>query len=181
MRKVDIQIAWRGAGLDQILDEGHARLSGQVAKLLKGWDWEVEVEVSFAHFGERGSIDLLAWHRQTATLLVIEIKTESAQWRVCCGRWTARCDWPPGPRGSNLDGVPERSAGWSCFLRTRRSVAGSLDKPRCSGRHCRISPDTSGSGSRHRPGSSEGSGSCQMLEWYRRSGFRWLTPGERDD
>jgi DNA-binding XRE family transcriptional regulator len=74
--KVEIEVAWQGAGLDRLLDEGHARLSGQVATLLRRWAWEVEVEVSFAHFGERGSIDLLAWHEPTATLLVIEIKTE---------------------------------------------------------------------------------------------------------
>jgi hypothetical protein len=74
--RVDIEVAWRGAGLDRILEEGHARLSGQVVTLLLRWHWEVEVEVSFAHFGERGSIDLLAWHAETATLLVIEIKTE---------------------------------------------------------------------------------------------------------
>jgi transcriptional regulator with XRE-family HTH domain len=73
---VDVNVRWQGAGLDRLFDEGHARLSGQVATLLRRWDWEVEVEVSFAHFGERGSIDLLAWHGRTATLLVIEIKTE---------------------------------------------------------------------------------------------------------
>lgn len=33
-------------------------------------------EVSFAIWGERGSIDLLAWHPPTRTLLVIEVKTE---------------------------------------------------------------------------------------------------------
>ena len=32
-------------------------------------------EVSFAIYGERGWIDLLAWHAATQTLLVIEIKT----------------------------------------------------------------------------------------------------------
>jgi hypothetical protein len=74
--RVEIDVAWQGAGLDRVLDEGHARLSGQVATLLRRWAWEIEVEVSFAHFGKRGSIDLLAWHQPTATLLVIEIKTE---------------------------------------------------------------------------------------------------------
>jgi transcriptional regulator with XRE-family HTH domain len=74
--RVDVEVRWHGAGLDRLMDEGHARLSGQVASLLRTWAWEVEVEVTFAHFGERGSIDLLAWHPATATLLVIEIKTE---------------------------------------------------------------------------------------------------------
>lgn len=32
--------------------------------------------MSFAVFGERGSIDIVAWHAATRTLLVIEVKTE---------------------------------------------------------------------------------------------------------
>jgi hypothetical protein len=33
-------------------------------------------EVTYSVFGERGSIDLVAWHPATATLLVIEVKSE---------------------------------------------------------------------------------------------------------
>lgn len=36
------------------------------------------MEVSYARFGERGSIDILAWHDATSTLLVVEVKTELA-------------------------------------------------------------------------------------------------------
>jgi transcriptional regulator with XRE-family HTH domain len=35
-------------------------------------------EVSYAVFSERGSIDLLGWHADTATLLVVEVKSEIA-------------------------------------------------------------------------------------------------------
>jgi hypothetical protein len=38
--------------------------------------WEVRPEVSYSSFGERGSIDLLAWHAESRTLLVVEVKTE---------------------------------------------------------------------------------------------------------
>jgi hypothetical protein len=38
--------------------------------------WVVRPEVSFSHFGERGVIDVLAWHSATRSLLVIELKTE---------------------------------------------------------------------------------------------------------
>ncbi len=34
--------------------------------------------MSFSEYGERGSIDLLAWHPATRTLLVVEVKTEIA-------------------------------------------------------------------------------------------------------
>lgn len=67
---------WNGAALDRLLDEGHAALVGAIAVLLKGDGWQVEFEVTFAHFGDRGSIDVLAWHEQSRTLLVIEVKTE---------------------------------------------------------------------------------------------------------
>ncbi len=62
--------------MDRLLDEGHARLSGQTLKLLRGWGWDAQVEASFAHHGERGSIDILAWHALSRTLVVVEIKSE---------------------------------------------------------------------------------------------------------
>lgn len=73
-----ISLRWRGADLDRLLDEGHAALAGRVTMLLEELGWEVRPEVSYSVFGERGSIDLLAWHAPTRTLLVIEIKTDLA-------------------------------------------------------------------------------------------------------
>jgi transcriptional regulator with XRE-family HTH domain len=67
---------FRGAELDRLMDEGHAALLGSVARRLEALGWEVRPEVSFAVYGERGSIDLVAWHAATRTLLVIEVKTE---------------------------------------------------------------------------------------------------------
>jgi transcriptional regulator with XRE-family HTH domain len=67
---------FRGAELDRLLDEGHAALLGAVAARLEALGWEIRPEVSYAVFGERGSIDLVAWHAGSGTLLVIEIKTE---------------------------------------------------------------------------------------------------------
>lgn len=39
-------------------------------------DWEIAPEVSFSIYGERGVIDVLAWHGPSRTLLVVELKTE---------------------------------------------------------------------------------------------------------
>jgi len=69
---------WNGAGLDRLLDEGHAILVGAVVSTLRALGWQVEIEVSFANFGDRGSIDVLAWQESTRTLLVVEVKTELA-------------------------------------------------------------------------------------------------------
>jgi transcriptional regulator with XRE-family HTH domain len=71
-----ITLRWRGGDLDRLLDEGHAAVCGAVASLLSPLGWEVHPEVTFSVYGERGSIDLLAWHAPTRTLLVIEVKTE---------------------------------------------------------------------------------------------------------
>jgi hypothetical protein len=49
-----------------------------VAKLLGEAGWEVRIEVTYNEFGERGSIDLLAFVPATETLIVVEIKTDMA-------------------------------------------------------------------------------------------------------
>lgn len=74
--RFDGAVTWRGGAVDRLLDERHALLVGAVAKLLRTQGWQVELEVSFAIYGERGSIDLLAFHPATRTLLVVEVKTE---------------------------------------------------------------------------------------------------------
>lgn len=69
-------LRWRGGDLDRLLDEDHAHLLGAVAAPLARMGWLVQAEVTYAVYGERGSIDLLAWHAARSILLVIEIKTE---------------------------------------------------------------------------------------------------------
>jgi transcriptional regulator with XRE-family HTH domain len=73
--RLDIWIVG-GPGFDRLLDEGHARLAALVAAQLRRLGWAAQFEVTFARMGERGSIDLLAWHAGTRSLLVVEIKTE---------------------------------------------------------------------------------------------------------
>lgn len=73
---VSIDLRWRGGALDRLLDERHALVCGHAAERLTALGWQVNVEVSYAHFGERGSIDLLAWHAPSAALVISEIKTE---------------------------------------------------------------------------------------------------------
>jgi transcriptional regulator with XRE-family HTH domain len=71
-----LYVRWRGGDVDRLLDRAHASLGERMSVVLKELGWEVVAEVSYAEFGERGSIDLLAWHAATSTLLVIELKTE---------------------------------------------------------------------------------------------------------
>jgi transcriptional regulator with XRE-family HTH domain len=69
-------VSSHGGAIDRLLDERHSLLVGVVAERLRAADWLVEVEVSFSIYGERGSIDILAYHPATQTLLVVEVKTE---------------------------------------------------------------------------------------------------------
>jgi transcriptional regulator with XRE-family HTH domain len=73
---LDLEIRWRGAALDRLLDEDHARLVAHVAQILRGLGWLVEIEVTYSEFGERGSFDLIAFHPSSRVLLAIEVKTE---------------------------------------------------------------------------------------------------------
>ena len=58
------------------MDEGHAALVGRLTVMLRDLGWEVRLEVSYSVYGERGSIDVLAWHPVARVLLVVEVKTE---------------------------------------------------------------------------------------------------------
>jgi transcriptional regulator with XRE-family HTH domain len=66
---------WRGAAADRLLDERHAELVERLVALLRERGWIVEFEVSFNEWGERGSIDVLAWHPTRHAVAVCEVKT----------------------------------------------------------------------------------------------------------
>ena len=73
--RVVCRLLWQGEGLDRLLDATHAAIVEQVVRILTGLGWEIATEVSFNHFGERGSIDVLAFHPTTRALLVVEVKS----------------------------------------------------------------------------------------------------------
>lgn len=69
------RLLWQGEALDRLLDEDHARLVERVVRWLRDAGWDVVPEATFSIRGERGSIDVLAWHPASRTLLVVEVKT----------------------------------------------------------------------------------------------------------
>ena len=77
--RIDLRAVWRAGDLDRLLNARHSALHELVARRfaeLPGW--VAEPEVSFSIFGERGVIDILAWHPGRRALLVIELKTDIA-------------------------------------------------------------------------------------------------------
>ncbi|MHB8460057.1 MAG: helix-turn-helix domain-containing protein, partial [Candidatus Limnocylindrales bacterium] len=68
---------WRGGELERIVNAGHTAMHEVVAaRFARLSGWATEAEVTFSIYGERGSIDLLAFHAASGSLLVVELKTE---------------------------------------------------------------------------------------------------------
>lgn len=73
-----LTVRYRGGDLDRLVDRAHAGLVEAVARRLVRLGWEVHLEVSFSEYGERGSIDVLAWHPGRRIALIVEVKSELA-------------------------------------------------------------------------------------------------------
>jgi transcriptional regulator with XRE-family HTH domain len=74
---VSIYVRWHGGDLDRLLNRRHAAMHEQMARLWPGLpSWTAVPEVTFSVFGERGVVDWVAWHAETGTLLLVELKTE---------------------------------------------------------------------------------------------------------
>ena len=66
-----------GGDLERLLGARHSAMHEAMARLFASLPgWTAVPEVTFSIYGERGAIDILAWHAATRTLLVIELKTE---------------------------------------------------------------------------------------------------------
>jgi transcriptional regulator with XRE-family HTH domain len=71
-----IEIRWRGAAVDRLMDDADAALVAAVAEYLRRDGWLVETEITYSEFGERGSFDLLAFHPRARIVVAIEVKTD---------------------------------------------------------------------------------------------------------
>ena len=75
--RVDVVARWRAGELDRLLNARHSTLHETIARFLGASSgWVYAPEVSFSVYGERGVIDILAFHAASGCLLVIELKTE---------------------------------------------------------------------------------------------------------
>jgi transcriptional regulator with XRE-family HTH domain len=74
--RLEVVARWRGGELDRLVNADHAALEEAVAASFRALpDWILAAEVSFSIYGERGVIDLVAWHEESRTVLIIELKT----------------------------------------------------------------------------------------------------------
>ena len=73
--RLDVQVSWRGGGLDRLLDEAHLALVSRRASTLCDLGWVVSLETTYSVYGERGSI--------------ARLDKVDGQWRRTsrCGAW----------------------------------------------------------------------------------------------
>jgi DNA-binding XRE family transcriptional regulator len=72
---VELDLKTRGPDLGGLADARHASLVAAVVALL-GPAWRSVPEYSFNEYGDRGSVDVLAWNAAAGALLLIEVKSE---------------------------------------------------------------------------------------------------------
>ena len=78
--RIELLARWRAGDLDRLLNGRHSRFHELVARdfARRFPGWTLMPEVSFAVFGERGVIDIVAWNEAHRAMLIIELKTDIA-------------------------------------------------------------------------------------------------------
>jgi transcriptional regulator with XRE-family HTH domain len=72
----DVAVRWHGGDLDRVLNAAHASLHEAVSRwLAEHREWTCARELTFAIHGERGVIDIPAWHAAARSLLIIELRS----------------------------------------------------------------------------------------------------------
>lgn len=147
--RLPLEPRWRGAAVDRITSSRHAQMTEMVARMLIDAGWEVRPEVSFNYYGERGVVDLVAWHAASRTVLLVELKTElvdlndllavSDRRRRLAAKIVAQFGWVPSTVGSWIVVAESRTnrrrledhrtAVRSAFPSDGRSVGGWLRQP----------------------------------------------------
>jgi transcriptional regulator with XRE-family HTH domain len=144
-----VEIRWRGAELDRLVDADHARIVSAGAQRLERSGWIVRTEVSFNHFGDRGRCDLVAWHAGTRTLVIVEVKSRIGDLQETLGRLDVKARlgsviadqlaWDAHPPLSRRSSSTSRPPFVACCVSTRHSSGASgsavgLHSPGCDDR-----------------------------------------------
>jgi transcriptional regulator with XRE-family HTH domain len=103
--ELELNLRWRGEGLDRLLDEAHAEVVDQVVSRLRSVGWETVVEASFAIGSERGSIDVLGWHAASRSVAVVEVKSVIPDVQAMISTLDRKVRLAP---------VVARERGWTC-------------------------------------------------------------------
>lgn len=88
--RIELRAMWHGPELDRLLDEQHAALEAAWTRRLARWGWRTWPEVSYSRYGERGRVDLVAWHPIHRALLIIECKSSLGDVQATLGALDAK-------------------------------------------------------------------------------------------
>jgi transcriptional regulator with XRE-family HTH domain len=97
---VDLTVRWQGEELDRLVDAAHAHLVARCVELLASLGWDTRVEVSFNHYGDRGRVDVLAFHGSSRMLVVTEVKSALGDAQETLGRLDVKTRLGPVLAGS---------------------------------------------------------------------------------
>lgn len=100
---LDLSLRWQGERLDRLIDAAHATVQNHMTAELRSSGWTVDVEVSFNHYGDRGRVDVLAFHPGSGCLLVGEVKSAIGDVQDMLGRLDVKMRIGP---------ILARQAGW---------------------------------------------------------------------
>jgi transcriptional regulator with XRE-family HTH domain len=111
--RIEVHPRARALDLDRTVNARHAALAEHVIAWIGAMPgWVVRPEVSFQVYGERGVVDVVAWHAGAAALLLIELKTEVLDFGDLLGKIDRKhrlaekivesLDWRPAVVGSCL-------------------------------------------------------------------------------
>jgi transcriptional regulator with XRE-family HTH domain len=101
---------WRGGEGDRLLDKAHASIVEHVIGVLRGLEWEVIPEFTFNVYGDRGSVDILAWHSRQRILLIIEVKATLNDLQSMLASLSKKRRVVPGAVGEALPWRPDHIA-----------------------------------------------------------------------
>jgi transcriptional regulator with XRE-family HTH domain len=114
----DVVLRSRSGDLDRLIRAGHSALHEEVARFFRALpDWVTEHEVSYSVFGERGVIDIFAWHpRRRAPAVRIARGRDSA---IAPGAMALNSRHSAGP-GARARRARRGGLGQACEPRDRR-------------------------------------------------------------
>ncbi len=133
-----LEARWHGGAGDRLVDRDHARLVEMVVATLGRLGWDVLVEFSFNVYGERGSVDVLAFHPGTRSLLIVEVKTRLTDLQAFLASFGRKVRLVPG--------VVRAERGWDVDAIGRLLVAADSSTNRAIVRRHQATFDTSFSG-----------------------------------
>jgi transcriptional regulator with XRE-family HTH domain len=117
--RLEIKPHFRGPELDRLVNAAHAALQSAVLRRFDALPgWVAVPEVTYSIYGERGAVDILAWHAATRTLLIVELKTVLVDAAEIVRKMDERIRLAPAV-GGRRGWRPLAVASWLVFTDTR--------------------------------------------------------------